>query len=78
MIDAKGLSPEFIAKIKKLETLMGVDFTAKEEKQIAAADDPAAKAAAIAKAHHGGYQSRQGGKFAPGRVGAAYYKQGKP
>jgi hypothetical protein len=69
-----SIRPEFAAKIKKLEAMFGVDFTPKEEKQIVAADNPTAKAEQIAKTHHAGYQSRQSGKFAAGKVGAAYYK----
>lgn len=71
-----AVRPEFQALLDKFEADYKMDFTPKEEAQIKAADNPAAKAAQIAKSHHSGYQSRAGGRFGPGKVGASYYKQG--
>lgn len=69
-----AVRPEFEARIRAFEEKYKVDFTPKEEKQIANADNPAAKAKEIARQHHSGFQSRMGGKFGPGKVGAGYYK----
>jgi hypothetical protein len=67
------IRPEFREKILALEKLLGVDFTAKEEKQIMNADQPMAKAKEIAKIHHAPYQSRKGGRFF-GAAAPAYRK----
>lgn len=69
-----GIRPEFEAIVAKFESKYGVDFTPTEEKKIAAAPNPDATAKQIARQHHSGFQSRQGGRFGSGRVGAAYYK----
>lgn len=70
-----GIRPEFEALITKFEQRWGVDFTAAEERRIAAAKDKPAEAKKIAASHHSGFQSRQGGKFGAGKVGAGYYRQ---
>lgn len=70
-----AVRPEFEALVKRFEEKYAVDFTAAEERRIAASPKPAETAQKIAASHHSGYQSRQGGKFGAGRVGAGYYRQ---